>query len=385
MPIDQASALNEEEMRRKAIQDALLAKFQAANSDTSSIDAAQDEARRQKVIAGIGEALQGFAKANSMSRGGAAPDPSIFRNINADAGQSVQDAIRERQQKIGNITQEMGIQSEAAKEFRDSTKLGIDIGKVGEEVRHNKASELNDRKNHDDAIKARAAAATIATESKKQSSIDKMAENLKNDLDPNKARGGNLAKSQANLNQADSLNQLYTESNGDIRNLDQRQSEEFAIGMNRLLSQSGVGATSQIKALVPSTARGDAKKLKEWLFGEPTGLDQTEFVSRMAETVKRERDLADSKVKEAQIQRLPAHRRLKELDPEFHQQILTGYGISPLDIDENGQYKGKKEFRDTTNSGTGTSSYPKTVRKGNMSATVSNAQEEKEAFGEGFK
>jgi hypothetical protein len=172
---------------------------------------------------------------------------------------------------------------------------------------------------------------------------DLLAKNLKDDLNPNKMRGGNMAKNQARIDQADRLKALYTDSNGDIRNLDSRQMEEFAIGTNKLLSDASTGASSQIAALVPKTARGDAQKLKEWLTNDPTGTDQIEFVKRMAETVQREREVADGQVKKAQIALLPAYAKLKKSNPELYKSIINAQGVNEEDIDEKGQYKGHKK------------------------------------------
>lgn len=171
---------------------------------------------------------------------------------------------------------------------------------------------------------------------------DKLSDDLvikmQKDLDPNQARGGNLAKNQAQMDQADRLKALYTESNGDIRNLDSRQIEELAIGMNKMLSGSSQGSSSQVEALVPKTARGNASKLKEWLLNDPQGTNQIEFVKRMAETVERERQVAGNQIKNAQVQRLSAYNKLKKADPERYKQVLNAYGIDDSDIDETGHY-----------------------------------------------
>lgn len=168
---------------------------------------------------------------------------------------------------------------------------------------------------------------------------DDLVMKMQGDMDPNKARGGNLAKNQAQIDQADRLKGLYTESGGDLRNLDSRQMEELAIGMNKMLSGSSGGSTSQVEALLPHSIRGDSQKLKEWLLNDPKGADQQKFVARMAETVEREREIAQKQVRHAQAQRLSAYSKLKQSDPERYKQVLNAYGIDDSDIDEKGQYK----------------------------------------------
>jgi len=165
--------------------------------------------------------------------------------------------------------------------------------------------------------------------SKTQRLEDQEAKAMQDDLDPNKGRGSNLALNQRRLDQADRLKALVTEGNGDVRNLDRRQMEELAIGLDSMLSGGGHGAESQVKALVPSTAWGDGAKLKEWLSNDPQGTNQVAFVRRMLETVDRERSVAAYQIKSAQIKRLGAHSGLKERNPERYYAILNNYGISP--------------------------------------------------------
>jgi hypothetical protein len=164
---------------------------------------------------------------------------------------------------------------------------------------------------------------------KADANAQKQALLLKDDLDPNKARGGNLAFNQKKVDQAERLEALITDSNGNVSNLDQRQIEELAIGLNSMLTNSSTGAASQVAALVPKSAIGNAKKLQEWLFNEPTGTNQLEFVKRMADTVDREKSTAMHQVQKAQVQRLSAHSGLSKSNPALYNEILQGYGLTP--------------------------------------------------------
>lgn len=161
---------------------------------------------------------------------------------------------------------------------------------------------------------------------------EKLATALKQDLDPNAARGGNFAMNQKRVDQADRLMGLIKDSSGNISNLDSRQTEELAIGLNSMLSGSGQGSANQVAALVPSTVRGDANKLKEWLTNEPTGSDQQAFVQRMADTVQRERDIAANQVKNVQLARLAAHSGLQQKAPDLYANVIHGYGIDDNDL-----------------------------------------------------
>ncbi len=194
-----------------------------------------------------------------------------------------------------------------------------------------------------DMANARKDAQTASQQARNDKLNDDLFMKMKDDLDPNKARGGNLAKNQSQIDQADRLKGLYTEANGDLRNLDSRQMEELAIGMNKMLSGSSAGSTTQVEALLPHTIRGDSQKLKEWLMNDPRGTNQQAFVARMAETVDREKSIAEGQVRNAQVQRLSAYSKLKDRDPQRYGQLLNAYGIDQNDIDEKGRYTRSKE------------------------------------------
>lgn len=160
---------------------------------------------------------------------------------------------------------------------------------------------------------------------------DHMAAALKTDLDPNGGRAGNMGQNQKRVDAADRLDALIKQTGG---NPDQRQLEELAIGTQNMLS-NGNGSAEQVKALVPKTMWGDAKKMYEWFSNNPTGTDQQAFVSRLSDTVAREKQIAGDQVKTAQVQRLASHQALKTINPELYGQILQGYGIDPANIKNN--------------------------------------------------
>jgi hypothetical protein len=154
--------------------------------------------------------------------------------------------------------------------------------------------------------------------------VDKMVTALKDDLDPNKARGGNFAANQKRVDNADRVQALLEQVHSDP---DARQMEELAISTQALLSSSGTPAANQVKELIPHTAWGNAKKLQEWLTNDPTGTGQQAFVQRLADTVAREKQVALDQVQKAQKQRLSAHGALKRLDPDSYNSVLRSYGV----------------------------------------------------------
>lgn len=165
---------------------------------------------------------------------------------------------------------------------------------------------------------------------------------LQADLDANKSRGGNMAKNQSRVDNADRLITLGHDSGGNIRNLDSREMEELAIGLQSMLSPGGTGSVSQVEALVPHTNVGKFNSVKEWLINDPQGAGQQKFVEKMMHTVEREREVALNQVRAAQSSRLGAYGDLYKKDPDRYKRILTNYQFTPETIDENGQYVAQK-------------------------------------------
>jgi hypothetical protein len=186
----------------------------------------------------------------------------------------------------------------------------------------------------------------LVKDAKHEAAIDKHVTAMKDSLDPNKARGGNMATNQKKVDQADRLISLSVNpETGKVDNLDRRNIEELAIGLNSMLA-AGVGSAEQVKNLIPVNYRGEAAKLQEWLSKNPQGTDQIAFVSKMLGSVVREKDVASDQVKRAQIQRLSAENWLKTNAPEEYYRVLNGYQIDPSEIDAKGQYKSKRKAVD---------------------------------------
>jgi hypothetical protein len=178
------------------------------------------------------------------------------------------------------------------------------------------------------ALKAKLAEAggraSDKADAKLDQQVNKWTTQMKDDLDPNKARGGNLASNQKRVDNADRVQALLEQVHN---NPDPRQMEELAISTQALLSASGTPAAEQVKALIPKSALGDVNKFKEWISNNPTGTGQQAFVQRMAETVSREKAIAQGQVQKAQTQRLSAYGKFKDADPDTYNAILNSYGL----------------------------------------------------------
>jgi hypothetical protein len=173
---------------------------------------------------------------------------------------------------------------------------------------------------------------------------DKLAQNLKDDLDPNKARAGNLAKSQAVVNASERLNQIFKQFPD--YNIPKAQQTEAVSAFGAILNGGSAPLQSQLEELVPKSAKGDVTSVGAWLFNDPMGQNQQKFMSLLHDSVERERDLASEQVKTAQVQRLPAHDLFRQRNPELYSSILSGYGIKPENV-QNGKYVPSEEEDDS--------------------------------------
>lgn len=169
---------------------------------------------------------------------------------------------------------------------------------------------------------------------------DKLAGKFQDHLDKGwTARSGAAGTVQGKIVAAEAAQQLIEQGKTQAGGLDSRQIEELAQSTGRLLG-GGAAASARIDALVPHTLMGRAQTLKEYLSNSPSGANAQEFVQRMAETVEREKALAENQKRQFQIEGLPRFAALKKKDPDTYNAILKGKGIDPSTmIDQNGRYK----------------------------------------------
>lgn len=152
------------------------------------------------------------------------------------------------------------------------------------------------------------------------------------------ARSGQAGVVQGKLVSAEAAQQLIDQGKSQPGGLDSRQIEELAQSTGKLLG-GGAAASARIDALVPHTLYGKAQSMQEYLTNNPTGAGQQAFVQRLADTVAREKALAENQKIQFQIEGLPSHARLKNSNPNLYNSILQAKGIDPTVIDDKGRYK----------------------------------------------
>lgn len=158
---------------------------------------------------------------------------------------------------------------------------------------------------------------------------DKRMTQLGEALDFSKQRAGAGATSKLAFDRAERLESLASAYKDG--NLDSRQIEELAIGMNSMLSGAQTGAEAQVRALVPKTYRGDAQKIKEWLTNEPQGTQQQKFVERMLGSISREKATAADQMKRTRFQRISQYSDVEKNNPQEWENLLQSYEVDPAE------------------------------------------------------
>ncbi len=294
--------------------DPLFKQFQAKQAELQSQRLAQNDTNLNHNLS------QAFS---NFSRGASAPVASdAFYNT---LGQQGKEALKgseddqHRQQQVIAAIEQRKSREDVAKQHNDT------VLQQGEATRASLAQRARERAQD---MSARADDRSDAQDEKQNI---KWASQMKDDLDPNKARGGNMASNQKRIDNADRVNALLAQVHN---NPDPRQMEELAISTQALLSSSGSPAAEQVKALIPHTAMGSAQAFKEWLMNDPQGTNQQAFVSRMAETVQREQEVARNQVQKAQKSRLSAYGKFKDADPDTYNSIINSYGLGKPEPEE---------------------------------------------------
>jgi hypothetical protein len=157
--------------------------------------------------------------------------------------------------------------------------------------------------------------------------IDKLAKELKEDMDPDKGRTGNFGLVSGKVLAAERM-QTLVDAFPD-KNLDPIAMEELALGLANMLSPTSGGSRAQVHALVPQTKGKSVAQIKQWFMDAPYGASQQDFVHRLADTIHREKEMALEQLNRIRSPRLEAHATLKKLSPDTYTKIVSRYGIDP--------------------------------------------------------
>jgi len=155
----------------------------------------------------------------------------------------------------------------------------------------------------------------------------KRLQTMGDDLDPSKNVRNPYGVAQLGLNRAERIEGLVNQYK-DL-NLDKRETEELAIGLNAMLQGSNVSARSQVESLVPRSVLGNVQKMTEWLVNEPQGLKQQAFVQRMLNDVIREKQIFQGQVQKFARAKVSKYSDIINQYPEEATGIMKSFGIDP--------------------------------------------------------
>lgn len=168
--------------------------------------------------------------------------------------------------------------------------------------------------------------------------LDQELKDLEARINPSGARAGSLAKLNDKVNQAEAVEALILDENGNLKkDIDKRQIQELAKGLDNLLT-SGVSTVSGVHELVPVSAQGNLQSLQEYITGIPTGGAMDDFVKKLAETVQREKNLRHDQLVRAQVSGLGVAANLRKTNPDEYWTTLGNHKLYKEDFDENGVY-----------------------------------------------
>lgn len=233
-------------------------------------------------------------------------------NPNSAVSRSYQDAVLKLNPKMNEQT----VRLLPASRLKDLLDTGEVVYKVDES-----------RKVHEDAARESRLKREDAAGAKKSDENTKRLTKLSEALDPSKQRQGAFGVSKQVFDRAERLETLANAIPDG--NLDRRQIEELAIGLNAMLSGSNTGAQEQVKSLVPQSIWGNTAKLTEFLANNPTGTQQQEFVKRMLGSVAREKETARRQINRTQFGRVASYSDLEKTDPEGFADVLRSQGVDP--------------------------------------------------------
>lgn len=121
-------------------------------------------------------------------------------------------------------------------------------------------------------------------------------------------------------------------ANRNPNDLSKREVYELARQLDSILS-NGQATVSGADKLVPHTLIGNAEGMAEYVFNQVRGAQGGSFVTKMMETVAREKALANDQIQKTQGKILSPYKNLYKKDPEAVKFVLKSNGI-PEDVYE---------------------------------------------------
>jgi hypothetical protein len=288
-----------------------------------------------RVLSGVGKSLmgaadQGYGQAQAASQQMAqVGEKRLQRKTEA---QHYADQLGMEREQLANTERHQTVQEGLTRRAQDMGNYSYFNGKDGQVLKFN-------HKTGQTEVMGQATPEQMAAGRGGGTQAEREWMKLSERLDPTK--GENLAN-QKRINAAVRLEQLFKDPEAGakaVRNLDGREMEELAMGMQNLISPGGHSA-GEVAGLIPHTIMGNGQKTLEWLLNEPRGANQQAFVQKMAHTTEREKAAAMESLHSSQYGVLPAFSNLSKADRTRFEGILRGRGLDPAALDDSLVYKG---------------------------------------------
>lgn len=204
--------------------------------------------------------------------------------------------------------------------------MNIDLGNMSYAQIKNIFPEIERRAERLETAKYRQAALNISKSNVLDEKMAKRASELNKILTEEIASSRSAFGKAANIRRsAEAIEQLVNQI-PNPNDLDSRQIKEIARSLDAMLSQ-GAATVSGTKGLVPKSLSGDVNSIFEYVSNIPRGQKQGEFVKRMIETVKREKELAGEQINRTKEKFLGGYTDVREKAPEIYEEILGRHGI----------------------------------------------------------
>lgn len=148
------------------------------------------------------------------------------------------------------------------------------------------------------------------------------------ELDPTKARGGEMAKVVNSITQYGKVKQLIEQSPNPSSN----QMYEMARAFDRAVS-GGVATEGGTQHLIPKTALGSVSDFAQWLSNSPVGRNQQAFVKQLSDSIDRETGYGQKLLREWQGKKASRFSDLAKRDQGRFEAELQNWGLAPEEFD----------------------------------------------------
>lgn len=324
------------EKQKSDIADAVNAKHDQ-QSDLQQAQNARDQMIAQQQVT-KGAALLG---AGIAGRSGARVDPSAALNIASEGDKYVNLPVQKYNEQIANQQNDPNSSvSQAAKTLYKKVTgsdapdswSAADLAKVDPIFAHY-AQIQSQNETKKEIAKQRAQQASQfheemnfrkdqAQQNKDNADFEHMVTKGTGEIASSRSPFGRAANRVQQAENLEGIINQYDDRNG----LDSRQIAEIATGLNSMLS-NGASTISGTEHFIPKTALGSAAKIEEFISGLPVGVQQKEFVDRLAETIAREKRIANGQMLSTQGKIFSGWAHLKEKYPDRYNQTLKEMGV----------------------------------------------------------